>query len=105
MDIVHVGPETSSTMLTVTPMTPVATENATFVITLQSRGPDMPPIAGAAITVDFGDGTSGTGTTDANGQLILTHSYAVASTFKVTATFAGECVFCPHCSEHPRPPM
>ncbi|BDA51612.1 probable polycystin-1 [Coccomyxa sp. Obi] len=93
MDTVEIGPETSLTTLTVTPMSPIATEDATFVITLKSGGPDMSPVAGAAITVDFGDGTNGTGTTDLNGQFILTHTYAIASSFQVMASFAGDATY------------
>jgi PKD repeat protein len=49
----------------------------------------MPPLAGKSVNVTFGDGAFVTGTTDMNGQVNVTHTYAAAGSYPVAATFAG----------------
>jgi PKD repeat protein len=42
------------------------------------------------VTVTFGDGALVTGTTDMNGQVNVTHTYAAAGSYPVAASFTGE---------------
>ena len=84
------GLETSSTSLSVAPMSPVVTESATFLIALESGGPGTPPLSGKTVSVDFGDGPIETGVTDSTGQVTLMHTYNVTGAFSVVASFAGE---------------
>lgn len=73
-------------------MQPNATNNVTFLVTLNSGGPGAPALAGKNIVLSYDviGGSSVIGTTDANGQVTFTQAYAVAGNFSVVATFAGE---------------
>ncbi len=73
-------------------MSPVATEDITFALALSSDASGMPPLAGKTITVSFGDGTSANSTTDGAGISSVTHVYATAGTYQVTATFASDSI-------------
>ena len=86
-----VGPEATATGLTVTPSMPVATQPASFAVTLKSAGTGTPALAGKTVTVTYGDGSTDSGTTDANGAVTFTHTYAASSgSQNVLAAFAGE---------------
>ena len=68
---------------------PVATEPASFAVTLKSAATGTPGLAGKTVTVTYGDGTTDSGTTDANGAVTFTHTYAAAGNQNVVAGFAG----------------
>ena len=68
---------------------PVATEPASFAVTLKSAATGTPGLAGKTVTVTYGDGTTDSGTTDANGAVTFTHTYAAAGNRNVVASFAG----------------
>ena len=84
-----VGLQATATSLTVTPSMPVATEPASFAVTLKSAATGTPGLAGKTVTVTYGDGTTDSGTTDANGAVTFTHTYAAAGNQNVVASFAG----------------
>ena len=67
----------TATNLTVTPTMPVATQPASFAVTLNSSGTGTPALAGETITITYGDGSTDRGTTDANGAVTFTHTYAI----------------------------
>lgn len=85
-----VGLEATATSLTVTPTMTVATQPASFAVTLTSAGPGMPALAGKTVTVTYSDGGTDSGTTDANGVVTFTHTYAASGSQNVIAAFAGE---------------
>ena len=85
-----VGLKATATSLTIMPTMPVATQPASFAVTLKSAGPGTPALAGETITVTYGDGGTDSGTTDANGAATFTHTYAASGSPKVVASSAGE---------------
>ena len=89
VNIIEIGKYSTSISGTVDPETPIATEPAGFVVTIDSGAIGTPPLAGASVTLSYGDGSSDIATTNATGQATFTHTYATAGSFSVTATFAG----------------
>ncbi len=85
-----VGLQATATSLTVTPSMPVATQPASFAVTLKSAATAMPGLAGKTVIVTYGDGGTDSGTTDANGAVTFTHTYAASVNQDVVASFAGE---------------
>lgn len=85
-----IGLEATATNLTVTPTMPVATQPASFAVTLKSTGMSTPALAGKTITVTYGDGSTDNNTTDPNGVATFTYTYAATGNQNVVATFAGE---------------
>ena len=80
-----VGLKATATNLTVTPTTLVANQSASFAVVLNSTGTGRPALAGETITITYGDGS-----TDANGAVNFTHTYAASGSLNVVAAFAGE---------------
>ena len=85
-----VGSQATVTSLTVTPSMPLATFPASFAVTLKSAGTGTPALVGKTVTVTYGDGRTDSGTTDANGGVTFTHTYAASGSQNVVAAFAGE---------------
>ena len=85
-----VGSQATATSLTVTASMPVATQPASFAVTLNSAGTGTPALAGKTITVAYGDGSTDSGTTDANGAVTFTHTYAASGSQNVLVAYAGE---------------
>ena len=90
VDTIEIGKYSTSISGTADPETPVATEPAIFVVTIDSSATGTPPLAGATVTLSYGDANSDTSTTNATGQATFTHTYATAGSFSVTATYAGK---------------
>ena len=93
VNIIEIGKYSTSISGVVDPETPIATEPAVFVVTIDSGATGTPALAGATVTLSYGDGSTDTGTTNATGQATFTHTYATAGSFSVTATFAGNTPF------------
>ena len=85
-----IGLEATATNLIVTPTTPVAAQPASFAVTLNSTGMGKHALAGETITITYDDGSTDSGTTDANGAVTFTHTYAAQGGHDVVAAFAGE---------------
>ena len=85
-----IGLEATATNLTVTPTLVVATQPASFAVTLTSADPGTPALAGKTVTVTYSDGGTDSGTTDANGVVTFTHTYAASGSQNVVAAFADE---------------
>lgn len=62
----------------------------TFNVSLATAADLRGPLAGKAVTLDFGDGSPAvTLVTAMDGSASAMHTYAAAGTFNATATFAG----------------
>ncbi len=82
--------QATATSLTFTPSMLVATQPASFAVTLMSVATGTPGLAGKTVTISYGDGTMDSATTDANGAVTITHTYAASFSYNVVAMFAGE---------------
>ena len=88
VDTIDIGKYSSSTTLTIDTEAPTATEPVTFTVVVASAAAGK--LANVNVMLTYGDGSSNTSITDANGAATFTHIYAQAGNFSVVATFAGE---------------
>lgn len=88
IDTVEIGKSSSSTTLTIDTETPTAIEPVTFTVVVDSATAGK--LANVNVMLTYGDGSTNTSITNANGEATFTHVYALAGNFSVVATFAGE---------------
>ena len=93
-DTVEIGKDSSSTTLTIDTETPTATELVTFTVVVDSATAGK--LANLNVMLTYGDGSTNTSITNANGEATFTHIYALAGNYSVVATFAGEATLNPY---------
>ena len=94
IDTVEIGKYSSSTTLTVDTETPTASEQVTFTVVVDSA--TIGKLANVNVMLTYGDGSTNTSITNANGEATFTHIYALAGNYSVVATFAGEATLNPY---------
>ena len=104
IDTVEIGKYSSSTTLTINTETSTATEPITFTVVVDSATAGK--LANVNVMLTYGDGSTNTSITNANGEATFTHVYALAGNYSVVATFAGKATlsqkFCIHFNPMPR---